>query len=415
MRASAWRSAIVASAAALVLAACGGGEVPRGDDGGDGVLNLGYVLPETGPLAAFGPAQIESVRLAVEDINDAGGVLTQPIPEVVGADEGGTARSAAQAADRVLSLGVDAVIGASASEASLSVVDSVTGAGVLQCSGSNTASALRDHPDSGLYFRTAPDDTLQAKVLSKLVTEDDNERVGIVARGDDYGTGLLDATSKELKAAGAGVVLGETYEPGTKDFDRLARQLRDADVDAVVLASFDEGAALLRAMIGAGVGPQQVDVYGADGLRRAELASEVSPDDPGVLAGMKGTAPAVADDEYAERLRKFAPDLVDLQYGAQVFDCVTVVALAAQAAQTDDPIVFAAEVGRVTTGGEKCGSFAECKRLLDQGTDIDYDGVSGPLDFVERGEPGKATYAVYGFDPSGALRTERTEQASTSN
>jgi branched-chain amino acid transport system substrate-binding protein len=130
---------------------------------------------------------------------------------------------------------------------------------------------------------------------------------------------------------------------------------------------------------------------------------------------LRGTAPAVADPGYAERLREFAPDVTDVQYGAQAYDCVVVVALAAQAAQTDNPLVFASEVGRVTSGGEKCRSFAECKRLLDQGRDIDYDGVSGSLDAMGQDEQGTATYAVYGFDSSGVLRTERTERVSTSN
>jgi branched-chain amino acid transport system substrate-binding protein len=412
--AAAWRTAVVAGVAVTTLAACGGGNVPSDDGGGaDGVLRLGYVLPETGPLAAFGPAQIESIKLAVEDVNDAGGVLAQPIPEVTGVDEGDSASAAGQAADRLLSAGVDAVVGPAASASAQSVIDAVTGAGVLQCSGSATASSVADRPDSGLFFRTAPDDALQAIALSKLIREDGHERVAIVARDDVDGRGLLDETAKNLEAAGATVVLGETYDPATEDFAPLATQVRDANADAVVVVSFDEAAALLRALDDAGVGPRQNAVYGADGLRRADLATEVS--DPGIVAGLRGTAPAVADPGYAERLREFAPDVTDVQYGAQAYDCVVVVALAAQAAQTDNPLVFASEVGRVTSGGEKCRSFAECKRLLDQGRDIDYDGVSGSLDAMGQDEQGTATYAVYGFDSSGVLRTERTERVSTSN
>ncbi|EIF00156.1 ABC transporter substrate-binding protein [Saccharomonospora glauca] len=417
MRASAaWRTAVLASAAALVVAGCGGAAERRDvDAGGDGVLNLGYVLPETGPLSYLGPAQIASVKLAVEEINEAGGVLGLPVPEVVASDEAGRADAAARSADRVLSTGADAIVGAASSEASSAIVDSVTGSGVVQCSGSNTAATFGDYSDNGLYFRTAPSDDLQAMVLGKVIAEDGNERVALVARGDDYGRGLLELTTKALEAAGVTVVLGETYETGTTNFDGIARKVAEANPDAVVVVSFEEGTRLLRALIEAGVGPRDLAVYGADGLRRTELASAVSPDDPGALAGMKGTAPTLGDEEYGKQLTAFAPEVKDLQYAAQVFDCVTIIALAVEAAQSDDPTVFAPEMVRVTTNGEKCTSFAACKDLLDRGVDIDYEGVSGPLDFEERGEPREALFDVYAYDESGALRTVRTEKSAAPN
>ncbi|EID55457.1 ABC transporter substrate-binding protein [Saccharomonospora xinjiangensis] len=411
------RSAVLMGAVALLLAGCvGGDEEPRGgSDGGDGVFRLGYVLPETGQLASQGPAQIESVRLAVKEINDAGGVLGQPIPEVTASDEGGNAGVAARSADRVLASGVDAVIGAAASDMSLAIIDTVTGSGVVQCSGSNTAATFTDYPDNGLYFRTAPSDALQATVLSKVIVADGEQRVAVVARGDDYGRGLLKSITKELKDTGIPVVLGETYEPGSEDFDRVARKVREVNPDAAVVVAFDEGAAVLRAMIEAGVGPRDINVYGTDGLRGARLASEVSPDDPGVLAGLKGTAPATGNGEYTARLRAFAPEVRESQFAPQVFDCVTIVALAVEATQSDDPIVFATAINEVTANGERCTSFADCKRLLDRGTNIDYDGESGPLDFVEEGEPGRALFDVYTYDASGALRTVRTEEGSATN
>lgn len=418
MRAPAMRrSAVLLSAIALVLTACGGGGAGRGGggigDGGDGVLNLGYVLPETGQLASLGASQIESVKLAIEEINDAGGVLGQPIPEAVSTDEGGQPEVAVRSAGEVLSRGVDAVIGAAASSMSLAIIDNVTGSGVVQCSASNTAATFTDYPDSGLYFRTAPSDNLQAAALSKVITGDGHERVAVVARDDDYGRGLLESTTKALESSGATVVLGETYAPESESFDQLTRKLRDADPDAVVVVAFEEGAKVLQAMIEAGVGPRDLGVYGADGLRNTELPEMVSADDRGALAGMKGTAPTADNDEYRERLRKFAPDLREIQFAPQAYDCVTIIALAVEAAQSDDPTVFAAEINRVTRDGEKCTSFAECKELLDRGEDIDYDGVSGPLEFTEQGEPDKGVFDVYAYDESGELQVVGTREESS--
>jgi branched-chain amino acid transport system substrate-binding protein len=46
------------------------------------------------------------------------------------------------------------------------------------------------------------------------------------------------------------------------------------------------------------------------------------------------------------------------------------------------------------TGGEKCTTFADCVALLAAGTKIDFDGVTGPLDFNQYGDPKSATIAV---------------------
>ncbi len=83
------------------------------------MLKLGYVLPQTGQLAFLGPPQIEAARYAVSQINEAGGVLGQPIPELVSSDESDQAAVAQQSADRVLAAGVDGLIGAAASGMSL--------------------------------------------------------------------------------------------------------------------------------------------------------------------------------------------------------------------------------------------------------------------------------------------------------
>jgi branched-chain amino acid transport system substrate-binding protein len=418
------RMAIGLSALTLLAAGCGGngGEpaagpagspAPGGSGRADGVLQLGYVLPQTGQLAFLGPPQIQAARYAVAQINEAGGVLGQPVPSVVGGDESDQAAVAQQSADRVLAAGVDALVGAAASGQSLAIIDRVTGAEVVQCSGSNTAPTFTDYGDGGYYFRTAPSDALQGPVLAETIIADGHSQIAIVARADDYGVGLAGATARSLQEAGATVALNETYDPNAQNFDALVQQVRSAQPDAVVVIAFEEGTRVLQGLIEAGLGPDSVGVYGADGLRSENLPELVAPANPAVLAGMKGTAPASATNEqFLTNLRQFAPDLTEVQFAPQVFDCVNIIALAAEAAGTDDPTVFKDEIVGVTKDGTKCTSFAECRRLVTEGQDIDYDGVSGPLEFVPAGEPGTASIEIYRFDQQGQLQTVDTVQAS---
>jgi branched-chain amino acid transport system substrate-binding protein len=411
------RLVAVLASLGLLTAACGsdngggGGEAAGSTPQliGDGTLKVGYVLPETGQLAFLGPPQIQGLKLAVESINAEGGVLGKQIPAPVAGDEAGDQAVAQQSADRVLASGVQAVVGAAASAMTLAIIDKISGAKVVQCSASNTAPTFTPYQDEGYYFRTAPSDALQGPVLADLIVNEGHSRVAIVARADDYGKGLADATAKSLREAGATVALNTSYDPNTTNFDAVVQKVANAKPDAVAVIAFEEGKQILKGLIEAGYGPAKIGVFGADGLRSEELPKLVDPKNESVLTGMMGTAPASAENaRFTSALKQFDPKLKELQYAPQAFDCMTVIALAAQQAKTNDPAVFKNDMVAVTRDGTKCVSFAACKKLINAGTNIDYEGVSGPLNFIPAGEPGEATIEIYSYDKSGKLQTVRT-------
>ncbi len=412
------KTVAVAATIMLLAAACGGNtsvDTSGGGTSGSGsteALKLGYVLPETGDLAYLGPPEIEAMKLAIKKINDAGGVLGKPIPEPVGGDEAGDQAIASQSADRVLNAGVQAIIGAAASGMSLAIIDKVTGANVAQCSGSNTAPTFTNYKDNGYYIRTAPSDALQGPVLADVVTGDGHSKVAFVARADDYGKGLADATSKALENGGASVVLNESYDPKATDFNATVQKIVAAKPDAIVIIAFEEGKQIIKGLIESGLSPKTTGFYGADGMRNTDLAKLVNPSKPGVLDGMKGTAPSSTDNAaFTTELKAFAPSLKELQFAPQVYDCVNIIALAAETAKSTKAADFKKAFNEVTLGGQKCTSFADCKKLVDANKDIDYDGASGPLDFTPAGEPGKATIEVYGYDATGKLITIGTKES----
>ena len=414
-------SVVALAALGVLAAACGGGGETGGGGArssgtpkliGDGTLKVGYVLPETGQLAFLGPPQIQAVKLAVKQINAGGGVLGKRIPDPVAADEAGDQAVAQQSADRVLASDVQAVIGAAASGMTLAIIDKITGAKVVECSASNTAPTFTNYQDGGYYFRTAPSDALQGPVLADTVVSDGHANIAIVARADDYGKGLANATARSLRQAGATVALNDTYDPNATNFNATVQKVVNVKPDAVVVIAFEEGKQILKGLIEAGYGPGKVGVYGADGLRSEELPKLVDPKNPSVLAGMKGTAPASAENErFVSSLKQFAPSLKELQFAPQAYDCMTMIALAAEQAKTNDPAVFKNAMVGVTKDGTKCSTFAACKRLVRAGTNIDYQGVSGPLDFIAVGEPGAATIEVYSYDKSGKLQSVKTVQS----
>ena len=61
----------------------------------------------------------------------------------------------------------------------------------------------------------------------------------------------------------------------------------------------------------------------------------------------------------------------------------------------------------VCQGGEKCTTFKACVALLKAGKDIDYDGVSGPIEFNDNGDPTKATIGIYQYGATTSTRYRR--------
>lgn len=128
------------------------------------------------------------------------------------------------------------------------------------------------------------------------------------------------------------------------------------------------------------------------------------------LNGIRGTFPsAEIGAEFRDRLHEHDPELEDELYGPESYDAVTVLALAATQAGTDRPDEVARNINAVTRDGTECTSFEECVGLIEDGEDIDYNGVSGPLDFGQPGEPTAGTYAIQTYGPNNELDPELTE------
>ncbi len=418
-----WRMVAAFGAAGLIMAGCGTdattdvtaeGETDTetttptddmttpppegGGGGGDGTLTIGTLLPVTGSLSFLGPPEFAGVDLAVQEINQAGGVLGKPVKKF-DSDSGDTETNIAQqSVNRLLGQDVDVIIGAASSSVSLSVIDTITRAGVVQISPANTSTVFTTYDDNGLYFRTAPSDVLQGRVMGNLILQDANATVAIMALQDAYGEALAANVQKSVEDGGGQVVETVIYDPKTANFAPEVSKIKAADPDAIVVIAFEETKKIIPEMIEQGIGPQDKNVYFVDG----NLADYSKESFAAELQGTKGTLPgAEVGDDFRKRLLKVNPKLTEFAYAPESYDAVVLAALAAEAAKSDAGKDIAAELVGVSSGGQKCMDFASCQQMLADGGDIDYDGVSGPVEWSEVGDPTQATIGIYQYQSNG--------------
>jgi ABC-type branched-subunit amino acid transport system substrate-binding protein len=220
-------------------------------------LRIGGLLPHTGSLALMLPPMAAAAKLAVDEINAAGGVQGRPV-EWLNGDDGTNPEVAKRTVAAHIEAAVQVIIGAGASGVTRAVLPDVVKAGVVLFSPCNTAADLSTAQDRGLYFRTAPSDVLQGKALADVIMRDGSQKVAIVARDDAYGAGLQKIVKAELERAGlAGAQIQTITYPSAEDakpdFGAAAGQVKSFQPDGILVIGFGESAAVIKALDAAGL------------------------------------------------------------------------------------------------------------------------------------------------------------------
>ena len=357
-------------------------------------LNIGTILPQSGTLAFLGPPEEAGVALAVKDINDANLGITVKVQYRDSGDT--TTDTATVSVTDLLSLGVTAIIGAASSAVSKTVIDQITGAGVIQMSPANTSIDFTNYADHGLYWRTAPSDVLQGEVLGNLIAADGVQHLGIIELNDSYGTGLTKKITSTFEAAGGKVVASPLYNTGDTVFTTQISEVLAAKPDAIALVTFDEAKIIVPALRGAGyAGP----LYFVDG----NLADYSKDFAAGTLTGAKGTTPGLDTTklgDFTARLLKIDPTLKSYSYAAESYDAVVLIALAALAAKSVKGTDVASKLQEVSGGsgsGKKATDFASAAQIILDGGVVNYDGYSGPITFDKNGDPTEASIGIYQY------------------
>lgn len=380
------------------------GTVPASTATTDTALKIGTLLPTTGALSYLGPPEIAGVNLAAKEINEAGGVLGKPV-DVIHRDSGDTTTDiATQSVTSLLGQGVSAIIGAASSGVSKTVINQITGAGVVQFSPANTSVDFTAWDDKGLYWRTAPSDVLQGSVLGNYAASCGAQTLGMLVLNDSYGLGLGKKLKETFEGAGGKIVAEELFNEGDSQFSSQVDAVVAAKPDAIAVISFVQGKSIIPLLTGKGVKADQI--FLVDG-NTVDYSKDFQP---GTLTKAHGTIPGTsAGDDFKKSLLAIDPALKDFIYAGESWDAANLISLAAEAAKSTKGVDIAKQLQAVSKDGEKCFSFASCVTLLRQGKDIDYDGQSGPVTFADSGDPSEATVGVYEYKEDNKITLVREE------
>ncbi|HEU0206850.1 MAG TPA: ABC transporter substrate-binding protein [Pseudolysinimonas sp.] len=361
---------------------------------GDGVLRIGTLFPSTGATAFLGPPQLDAVKVAVADINAAGGVNGKPV--VLLSDDSGdaTTKTAEASFADLVKKGADVVIGPSSSVLSERLLTAAAAAQVPLISPAATYPQLSTLDTENVFFRTIPSTALQGVALGALLPSKKQLKVALVAGSDQISQSIAAPLHDALAAHGGSLVANVALTPSSAAADVIA-QLKTAAPDAVVLDTPDNGTqtkAMITALAGNGFGGAKL------WLTSQNLADYSQALPAGLLTGASGILEgADSSAAFQAKLKAVDAGISTFSYAPEAYDATILAALAATLAHDDAGIRVAAHVRAASVGGIKCSSYAECLDVLVTEPAIDYDGLSGEVNLDAAGDPTSATYGVFTY------------------
>lgn len=373
-------------------------------------LKIGTVLTLTGTsgLEVFGPKNQRGAALAVQEINDDGGVLGLCI-ELINEDDTGSPTVAADRANKLVTTDqVDAVIGAVGSSFCQAVLEVTRPAQVVQVSASCTSPVFTNLTyTQGWFFRTAPSDALQGVVAANYSS---NNRsfldMAVIGNDNAYGRGLANVFATEFQRQGGTARVG-IFALGQTSYTSELTALFTPIPEAVYMANYPtDGLTVMRDwfanpawsgiqwVFSEGVLDQGgfIDPLVADGIDTDPFEGSA----PGAYLGIVG---ALYDNFEAAYKAEYANQDPGL-FTANAYDAVYLLAAAAEAANSTDSTQIRAQMGRVSgppgqafQGGQWATVVADLAATPN--LDLNYEGASGAVDLDSFGDP-LSGYAIWG-------------------
>jgi branched-chain amino acid transport system substrate-binding protein len=391
----------------LLLTNCGGG----GDSNGSGpaeqepTIKIGLLTELAGLWEQFGLPWELAAKMAIEEINAGGGVLGRDL-ELISLHAEPDVAAMKENAQTLIDRGAVAIVGPAFSEIFTPVATEVAlPQGMLLITPSVTSPTLSSLGDDGLVWRTAPSDALLGKVAARYAHDTlGHHTAGLLILDNAYGQGLAETFSAEFAALGGQVLTRVPFpdlsveEIAAYDYREHIEELVVGEPELLFLATREEQNAKISIALKNFLGGSYKPTLLTSANRSDDWLANA---DPSVVEGMRGIIPIPSQDNpgYRTFSTRFKEEyqIDPVQFADGVYDAFYLLALAIEQAGSAIPGDIADHLQSASAGGTKVGvgEFPQARELIGQGTDIDYDGASGIIDFDANGDVPNGSFSIW--------------------
>ena len=351
----------------IVLIVCAFAACSQTPGAGGKDITIGVMVPTSGSEAYYGTDMYQSYQLAVEEINAAGGILGRKLA-LYQADDGCDANMASQAASRIVSNGVDFVVGGYCSGATIPALQQFYDAKlVMLISAANSTEITKQGLNQSFMINSPGTHALLTLTdLCKLIGV---KNVALIHQGDAYTKNLSDLCEEGLPKSGISIATVQVMEKGAADVSAIVTAIRNSEADFVYWCGYHaDGSNVIKQLRQGGY---EGEIAVGDGSASVELIEACGPAGEGVYV----TSPPFV--EFAKGGEKFVADYKAMHnmdpgtYATLCYDTIYVLKKAVETANSFDT--------------EKVRQAVQ---------NIEYQGLSGFIKFTADREPAVSNFII---------------------
>ncbi len=361
----------------MLFTACGNNNAANENENveSDEII-IGALGPLTGNVAIYGIAATNGTKIAIDEINEAGGILGKQVKLIL-EDEKGDAQEAMNVYNKLVEDGAVAIIGDITSGPTLAIADLANRDNMLLITPTGTQLDITEGRPS--VFRVAFTDPFQGRVLAQYAKDTlGASTVGILANtSNDYSQGVKEAFIAEAENLGLEIVANESYGAADRDFRVQLTTIASQNPDVLLIPDYYETIALIAPQAReVGIESQFIGPDGWDGIT-AQLTTGLS--DEGLTAeALQSVEGAIFTNHYSlddpnENIQNFIAKYNELH--------------------GENPASFSAlgydAAYMVKQAIEEAGS-TDSDAIIDAMKNINYEGLTGSIKFDENNNPVKA-------------------------
>jgi len=336
----------------FALAGC----VSNNNTSGSGDIMIGVLVPTSGSEAYYGGDMMQSYQLAVDEINEAGGVLGRQL-SLYQADDGCNANMATQAASKIIATGVDFVVGGYCSGATIPALQQFYDEDLMMLISAANSTEITRLGLNQSFMLNSPG-THAAITLAELCVSLGTKSVALIHQGDAYTKDLSDICEATLPGYGIEIATVQVMEKGSADVSAIVTAIRNSGADFVYWCGYHaDGSNVIKQLRQGGY---EGDIAVGDGSASPELITACGPAGEGVYV----TSPPFV--EFAQGGDKFVADY-EAKFGVKPGNYATL---------SYDTIYVLKEAI------EKVGS-TDFAAVRDAVQNTDYRGLSGRIKFTQ--------------------------------
>lgn len=374
-----------ASLAVTSLWACGGSSA-EGDSstategessGGSDVFKIGGIGPTTGGAAVYGLAVKNAIELAVNEINEAGGINGAQV-ETKFEDDEHDAEKAVNAYNSLKDWGMQMLVGTVTSAPCTAVVEKTKEDNMFQLTPSGSAVESIQYDNA---FRVCFSDPNQGAASATYIGEHKlASKVAVIYDSSDvYSSGIYETFAAEAKNQGVEIVAAEAFTAdNNKDFSVQLQKAKDGGAELVFLPIYyAEASLILKQADSMGFDTQFFGCDGLDGILSVENFDTALAEDVMLLTPFAADAEDEMTQNFVGAYKEAYTDTPN-QFAADAYDAVYA-------------IKAAAEQGDVTPDMSVSDM---CEAMKTAMTEITLEGLTGTITWTADGEPSKDPKAV---------------------